>query len=124
MKKKLIVCTLLVVIMLLMASTVFAYSFQNPYAAWTSSSLYFSTTMRGVNQCTNSTMNSSSGTFVSYTCYLVEGNTKQSGLITVTAPNSTKYLYPNTAGSLSLRIVNPYPSGTHYASGSFSNQYY
>ncbi len=124
MKKKLIVCALLVVVMLLMASTAFAYSFQNPYAQWTSSSLTFSTSMRGVNLCTNSTMNAPTGTFTSYTCYLVSGNTARSAVISMTSTNQTKYLYPDTSGSLGLRIVNPYPQYTHYASGTFSNQYY
>lgn len=123
MKRKMIVGILLMVAVLLMSSTAFAYNFQTSSAQWTSSSLYFSSSMHGVNTCTNSTINSPSGPFASYTCYLVSGNTSHSAIITMTGPNQTKSLYPDTTGNLSLRIVNPYPGNTHYASGSFSNQY-
>ncbi len=123
MKRKIIVSIVLIVTMLLMASTAFAYNFQNPNVEWTSSSLYFSASMHGVNKCTNSTINSPSGPFASYTCYLISGSTRHSAIITMTGPNQTKDLYPDMVGNLSLRIINPYPGNTHYASGTFSNQY-
>ena len=124
MKKKILVCSLLVLFVLLTVTTAFAYDVTTLTLAYAQEDADFYGTMRGVNRCTRSEVGSLS---VKHRCWLADTNgNRRSGIQVVSASvPKTYYLYPTVTGTLRLRIENYYyfDQISLNAKGNFSSSY-
>lgn len=134
MKKKLMVCSLLTLVILLMASTAFALNFRGDTAGTKGSSwanfdteLYYSPYMRAKLVNTRSYFRIDEFDLeydVDYYAYLRNrGGDYTTGRYTVKS-HTTKYMYPSEYGNQHLKIVNPGTPHPLRFYGKIYNQYY
>ena len=125
MKKKILVCSLLVLCMLLTATTALAVNYdKTTLTTATTSGAGFTSSMRGINHCTETTVGDSA---LGHRCWLVDtnGNRVSSAQIVSSSVPNNYYLYPTTTGTLKLRLENNlyYNQFELHAVGTFTSSY-
>jgi len=122
MKKKILICSLLVLFVLLTVTTAFAYNVETSTVAYAGSA-GFTSSMRGINRCTQSIVGAIRER---HKCWLTKNGNRCSIKQTVsTTVPKTYYMYPQETGTLRLRIENYYyyDQAKLFAKGTFTSSY-
>lgn len=129
MKKKILICSLIVMLVLSTATTAFATSFYfdnipKGQSRFPTVYLDFSVNMhaRVTNSQTYRVLEDGTRVNCEFKACLVSGETEKSTELSVNS-GVAKNIYPREAGSFRLRVKNPFTDYTITGSGNYQNQY-